>query len=137
MSRSRLSHEARRLLETDLDSLEKLEVMRHLQQARSPVAQIDLMAALQLNREVTAALLGELARAELVAGGDDRGGLRLGTRAGSPACEELLQSYAEDRLTVVSVLSTIAMDRIRSMAMRTFGEALVSKKKPSDDGGQP
>lgn len=137
MTRPRLSHEARRLLEADLDSIEKLEILRYLQQAETPVSQAELVSALQLGHEAAAALIAGLARADLVIAGGDREDLRPGARAGSAPCRELLQVYAEDRLTIVSLLSTIAVDRIRSMAMRAFGEALVSKKKPNDDDGKP
>jgi DNA-binding IscR family transcriptional regulator len=111
-------------------SIEKLETLRHLRHAPGPMPRVELARALRLEREAADALLGELARAGLVEDGDGGGTVRLGAAALSPTCDDLMRLYEEeDRVAVVSALSLQSMERIRSMAMRAFSEAFVSKRK--------
>jgi hypothetical protein len=133
---SRLPREVRKLLETELDSLEKLELIRYLRRAKYAVARHEIVRALHLDREAADALIDELARGELVETTADGGAVQLGTAATGATCDDLMRIYDEDRLQIVSVMSSLAVARIRRMAARTFGEALASKKKPSNDEGK-
>jgi predicted transcriptional regulator len=131
----RLPREVRELLETSVGSIEKVEALRHLRRAEGPISRAELARAVRLEREATDALLGDLTRAGLVEDGG-RDTVRPGADAASATCDELMRIYDEDRVAVVSTLSLLSMERIRSMAMRTFSEAFVSKKKPSKDSNQ-
>ena len=115
-----------------MGSIEKIEALRHLCRAEGPVPRAELARAVRLERETADALLGDLASAGLV---EDGGGdtVQLGAATASATCDELMRIYEEDRVAVVSTLSLLSMERIRSMAMRTFSEAFVSKKKPNND----
>ena len=121
------------LLESSLGSIERVEALRYVQRAAGPVPRDELMRALRMDREAVDALVGELARAELVCAGAARSAVELGPAARTPFCEELLRIYEDDRLAVVSTLSALSMARIRDMAARAFSEAFVSKKKHSKD----
>ncbi len=137
MSRSRLPGEVRKLLETDVNSIEKLDLIRYLRSAGGPVPRAEISRVLDLDRETADTLIDELAGADLVEVAGARSPVRSGAAAAGEACEDLLRIYDEDRLLVVSTLSSLAMERIRNMAARAFGEALVSKKKPKPDGEDP
>jgi hypothetical protein len=131
VTRSRLPRQVRKLLETDVDSIEKIELLRYLRSAAAPVPRTELARALDLDREATDTLIAELAHAGLVEVVGVRGAVRHTTD--DEACSDLLRIYDEDRAQIITVLSTLALQRIRDMAVRTFGEALVSKKKTKDD----
>ena len=45
-----------------------------------------------------------------------------------------MQLYATNRLGVLSVLSTLAMERIRHVAAQVFGDVFASKHKRNGDG---
>ncbi len=137
VSRSRLPRPVRKLLETDVESIEKVELIRYLQSAAAPVPRAELARVLDLDREAADTLIAELAHAGLVEVVGVRGAVRPGAAAADEACGDLMRIYDEDRAQVISVLSTLALQRIRNMAARTFGEALVSKKKPKDDEDEP
>jgi hypothetical protein len=126
---SRLPREVHDLLESSLGSIEKVEALRHLRRAPGSVPRDELMPTLRMDREAVDALLGELVGAGLVEAGAERDAVGLGPAARTPACEDLLQTYEEDRLAIVSELSALSMARIRNMAARTFSEAFVSRKK--------
>lgn len=134
MTSSRLPREVHDLLESSLGSIEKVEALRLLRGASGPIARDELMPVLRMDRQAVDALLGELAGAGMVEPGADRGAVGLGPAARTAACEDLLRTYEEDRLVVVSELSALSMARIRNMAARTFSEAFVSKKKPNQGG---
>jgi hypothetical protein len=123
----------RELLETDLDSLDKLDLLRYLRRAGGEVPPLELVRALHLDRAAAGTLIDELARAGFVEITGALGSVRLGAQAARAACDDLMRIYDEDRLQIVAVLSSLAVQRIRRMAAQMFREALVSKKKPSDD----
>lgn len=133
VTRPRLSRDARKLLETDLGSVEKLEAMRYLRSAGGAVPRAELVRDVNLERETVRTAVGELVSAELIEATGERGTVRLGPRAAGEAFEEVMRMYDEDRVLVVTTLSSIAMERIRGMAARAFGEALVGRKKPDGD----
>jgi hypothetical protein len=130
---SRLPREVHELLERTLRSIEKVETLRHLRQAPSSLSRDELMGALRMDRESVDGVVGELSCAGLVEASGARGAIGLGPAARTPACEDLLRIYEDDRLAVVSALSALSVARIRDMAARTFSETLVSKKKLDKD----
>jgi hypothetical protein len=124
-----LSPEARRILETDLDSFEKLEVMSRVRGTTAGLAMDDPALDNQAMRQTVT---------ELLQGGliERRGGVYVvGPRATDVAVVELLSAYDGDRMAIVGELSSLAMERIRSMASRAFANAFVLRKKRGDDDG--
>lgn len=125
----RFDPDIRRLLETDLDSFEKLEVLAKL---RATVSGLELADPLFEN-EAMRWTLDELLRMRFV---ERRGQLYvLGPRGAEAAVVALLSLYESDRMVVVAELSTLALERIRSMASRAFANAFVLRKKRGDDDG--
>jgi len=61
--------------------------------------------------------------------------VRLGPATQDPAFQTLMVTYDDDRGAVLAMLSTIAMERIRSMTARAFADAFVLRKKRGDDDG--
>lgn len=132
MTSSPLPREVHDLLERTLRSIEKVETLRHLRRAETSLSRDELMRALRLDGESVDGVVGDLARAGLVEANGSRGTVGLGPAARTPACEDLLRIYEDDRLAVVSELSALSVARIRDMAARTFSETFVSKKRPSN-----
>lgn len=122
-----------RLLERKLDTYEKLEVVVLL--SRGPDALVpDLARELQIGEDVLRRVAADLARTGLVEVEDDR--LRLTASAEElPFVKEGAELYASDRGKVISLLSAIAMDRIRSLAARSFADAFTLRKKKDDGDG--
>ena len=50
------------------------------------------------------------------------------------AVDLLAQAYQEQRAAIMSIMSTNAIERVRSGAIRTFSDAFVIKKKDREDG---
>ena len=133
MSELELDDGVRALLEGRLDSFEKLEVARALR-ASGGMTPAALEAACRLSAETIEEVLTRLQRDAIVE--PDPGGgeiVRLGAASEDPRFEAVMQLYATDRPGVLSTLSTLAMERIRHMAVQVFTEAIVNKHR-RDDG---
>ena len=129
-----LTAAAVRLLEDHLHSYEKLEVLHAVHNGARAMSRAEVIAAARLDESIVVTELGELQRAGFIA--IDAAGLAtLGAPARTPACEEVLGLYAEDRGTLLPLLSAIAMGRIRSMTARAFADAFVIRKKRGDQDG--
>lgn len=122
------------LLETRLDSFEKLEIARALR-ASGGMTPAALEAACRFSAETVHDVLTRLQQVALVEPDPGRGEIvRLGSASRDPRFEAVMQLYATDRPRVLSVLSTLAMERIRHMAAQVFTDAIVNKHKRSDGG---
>jgi hypothetical protein len=126
---SRLSPEARRLLETELDSFEKLEVMSRVRGTTAGLATDDAA----LDNEAMRQTIAELLQGRLIERRDCV--YVVGPRATDVAVVALLSAYDADRMAIVGELSSLAMERIRSMASKAFANAFVLRKKRRDDDG--
>jgi hypothetical protein len=126
-SSRQLPVELRSLLATVIDSFEKLELAWHLAKRDRPVPETELQQRVQLDGTAFREAIDDLALAQVIVRNDDSIGL--GPRAETPEFESLMQLYAEDRLAVISALMSISIDRIRSMAARSFADAFVLRKK--------
>jgi hypothetical protein len=133
-SNPQASQALRRLLETKLDTFEKLELVLVLQKS-GPTSVADLVRELQVGHDVMLRLVGDVVRTGLVElSADDTVRLVAGP-AELEVIAEGAQLYAFDRSKVITLFSAIAMDRIRSMAARSFADAFqIRKKKGEDDG---
>jgi DNA-binding MarR family transcriptional regulator len=125
----------RRLLETQLDTFEKLEVTIALYRAgEASRALSELGKALLLDRDGVKKVAMELV-ANGVAEFDGPDRLRLMATYQTAQLAELARVYDEDRVLVVTTLSSIAMSRIRGMAARTFSDAFTLRKTRNDEDG--
>jgi hypothetical protein len=119
----------RHLLDEDLDSFEKLEVMARVHKSNTGL-DVDDVA---LDNEAMRWTVDELLRAHMI---EKRArAYMLGPRGVEPAVAELMAIYDADRMLVVGELSSLAMERIRSMASKAFANAFVLRKKRGDDDG--
>jgi hypothetical protein len=125
-----------KFLDKYLDSLEKLELLRHMRAAGQAIARSDLEAVFSWGDDMILTITRELLHDGLLEeppDGPDQ--LRLGPLALTSTFGTIMSSYELDRVVVISALSSIAMGRIRNMAARTFADAFVLKKRREDDDG--
>ena len=133
MSELELDDGVRALLETRLDSFEKLEIARALR-ASGGMTHAALETACRLSAETIQEVLTRLQQDAIVEPDPRRRELvRLGAASKDPRFEAVMQLYVTDRPGVLSTLSTLAMERIRHMAVQVFTEAIVNKHKRDDD----
>lgn len=130
----RLSPELYKLLETALDSLEKVDLAWHVATAGKPITLTVLQERTYLDRPTLREALDELVAVKvLVALPNDM--VELGARAKAPDFEALMKHYTDDRVLVINTATRIAMERIRNMAASTFADAFLirPKRKKGDD----
>jgi hypothetical protein len=129
------SQALRRLLETKLDTFEKLELVVVLREAAAAIPLEELARQLQVGPDVLRRVAVELARGGLVAiDGDDKIWLRADD-AELELLNEARELYKKDRSQVITLLSAIAMERLRGMSARSFADAFSLRKKKDDDNG--
>jgi hypothetical protein len=134
MSEGEIDDSVRALLETRLDSFEKLEISRALR-ASGGMTPAALGAACRLSAETVQDVLARLQRDAIVEPDPFRAEfVRLGSARRDHRFEAVMQLYATDRVRVLSVLSALAMDRVRHMAAQVFADALASKHTRGDGG---
>ena len=132
MSSSGLPDSVRRLIATQVDTFDKLEIVVEL--ATTPGQAVDrkyLAAAVSCPLEVFDRSVLDLAQTGLL------------TITGELVCpsnaeairlmEELLRAYRSDGVAVVRALSEVAMARIRGMTAHSFADAFVLRPKRRGD----
>lgn len=125
-----LTSELLRLLDEVLDTIEKIEIAWHLTCARVPLRTSELQEKSQLDPAAMRTAIDDLVGARVVElGKKPASTVRLGARAQQADFASLMSLYAVDRPVVVAALTSIAMARIRSMAVRAFSDAFVLRKK--------
>jgi hypothetical protein len=125
---NQLRPEVRQVLATEVDSFEKLEVLSRVFSATTGLDVNDPA----LDNEVMASAVAELSRDRLI---EERASVYvIGVRGIRPAVAELMMIHEVDRMLVVSELSSLAIERIRSMTSNAFANAFVLRKKRGDDG---
>lgn len=121
-----------RLLETTLDSYEKLEVVCAVRD-RGELEPQSLLGRLRIDAHELALVIDALVAAQLL----HRTGINvaLGPRGKDADVTELMTIYAEDQVLVVTSLSALVVGRLRNMAANAFADAFVlRKRRRSDDG---
>ena len=123
----------RRLIERRLDSYEKLELILALRDAPDGTLTVAALAReLQIGTDVLRRLVATVAATGLVTlDGADQVKF---TAPDLEVLDEAAHMFAEDRSAVIALFSTIAMDRIRGMAARSFADSFKLRKKGDDDG---
>ena len=135
MSGLELEDGLRTLLTTQLDSFEKLEIVRVLRAAGQAMSAEALESACRCPSQTVREALEELERGAIIEQADGGRLVRLGPGSKRPHFEALMQLYEEDRPRVMSVLSSLAMERIRTMAARAFADAFLIRTKRGDNDG--
>jgi hypothetical protein len=130
-----LSQTLRKLLDTHVESFEKLELLMLLRRApegRSTNGELAL--ALDLGDDEVREIVAALSSAGLVSRAVD-GSISLAprTEAERAALDELARVYAEDKIVLVKAIAETAMDRLRNLAGRAFADAFVIRKKRGGD----
>lgn len=125
---NQLRPEVRQILATEVDSFEKLEVLSWVHRATTGLDVNDPA----LDNAAMASTVADLLRDRLI---EKRASVYvIGARGSRPAVAELMMIHEVDRMLVVSELSTLAIERIRSMTSTAFANAFVLRKKRGDDG---
>jgi hypothetical protein len=119
--------ELREFLRQHVSSFEELEALLFFVRGpRRAWALSDVASALKLSEEMTEAALAGISEAFVTrdTGVGSRATFRYAPRADlEPLAERLQRAYAEERLTIVQIMSTNAMQRVRSSAARRLAEA--------------
>ena len=132
MTAPRLSAASLHLLETTLDSYEKLEVVRAVRDLKQ-LEPASLIERLQSDAGELAETIDALVAAQILRRTGNS--VVLGARGGDPELVELMTIYAQDQVLVITTLSTLVVGRLRNMAANTFAEAfLIPKRRRPDDG---
>lgn len=129
MSGLELEDGIRTLLETQLDSFDKLEIVRALRAAGQSMSAEALESACRCPPHAVRDALADLERGTIIEHADARRLVRLGASSKHPNFEALMQLYESDPSRVMSVLSSLAMERIRTMAARAFADAFLIRRK--------
>lgn len=127
------SRSLRRLLETELDTFEKLEIALLLFRSDRPLSVEELAVQLQVGHEVLGRVAADLARTGIVMLDQARGVVTLQTDdATRRDLAEAAQLFEQDRPGMFQLMTRVAMDRLRSMSARTFADAFQLRKKKGD-----
>jgi hypothetical protein len=130
----RLSPELIKLLETALDTLEKVDLAWHVTTSGKPLTFAELQDRTYLDRPTLREAVEELVASRVLLASPE-GIVQLGARAAEPDFQALMKHYTEDRILVINTATRIAMERIRNMAASTFADAFLirPKRKKGDD----
>ncbi|MBA3392723.1 MAG: hypothetical protein H0T89_08770 [Deltaproteobacteria bacterium] len=126
----------RRLLETKLDTFEKLELVLRLRDCPAVTCSItELARQLQVGHEVLRRVITEVVRTGIVEQFAEDEVRLVADEDDLEAITEGAALFASDRTAAIALFSTIAMDRIRGMAARSFADAFTFRKKKDDGNG--
>lgn len=114
------------LLATSIRSVEEIEVLLHLHGQPGARTALELAAAVQLREASAVAALQSLVLSRLVVQEGDSSPLRYvfaPARAElRAAVDELARVYEDSRLDILLLISTSALERVRSGARRAFSD---------------
>ena len=124
-----ISENAKALLRDHIESFEQLEILLLLHRRAGDTLDSDSIAVeLKLDFDTVTEALGHLCRGRLVVRvegearvfryGPDRPGM-------DAAVSNLAESYDENRLDVINLMNTNAIERVRTSAMRAFANSFL------------
>jgi len=127
--------QVRAVMAACLDSFEKLELVLHLATRPEPVSLDGLARALGHPRDRMSEAAAGLVAALIIE--ESPAGYRF--RPENPWAahlQELVALHEADRLKVVVLMSTVALERLRASASRAFADAFVlrARRRKDDDG---
>ena len=134
-----LDDDVRALLHEHIETYEQLEVLLLLRRERHDEWTVARLAArLHIREELIASALQGLRTGGLVVATGAASEPRLAYRPTSSgidaAAGRLQREYAERPIRIIQLMSTNAIDRVRTAALHTFADAFVLKKKDTDRG---
>ncbi len=132
-----MTPEIQRLLETTIDSFEKLEIVRSLWRTDGAAWSIDRLAErVGTSSDHMGPSLEELAAEGLLCPTRDHAYTAVKSHVRATSITQLLELYERDPLVVMRVINAIAVRRIRAMAARTFADSfLMRRPRRADDDG--
>jgi hypothetical protein len=128
--------EVRRLVATDIDSFERLEVLMLLRESTTPRSLEGIASDLGLPEDLVEHACRGLRASGIVTGsGGSPPRYQLATMAHrtQDACDALCTLYEQDPAVVMNLISTLAFDRARSLVARAFGDALQIPRRRDDE----
>ncbi len=133
-----LSPALRKLLDTHVESFEKLELLMLLRRTPSGHKTVgEIALALDLGSDEVRAIVTALSAGGMIARAAD-GTISLAPQKAEDGAvlDELARVYEEDKIALVTAIAETAMDRLRNLAGRAFADAFVIRKnrKGGDDG---
>jgi len=116
------------LLESKLDSFEKLELVLILHGARRPLTVADLAIELQVGTEALRRVVTEVVSTGVV---DMTDGEAVSLRSGpwDPLVQEAADIHANEPARLMRACARISMAKLRSLSARTFADAFRFRKK--------
>jgi hypothetical protein len=133
-----ISDNAKALLRDHIESFEQLEILLLLRRRGADTVDSDAIAIeLKLDFDTVTEVLGHLCRGHLAArvGGEARLFRYSADRPGMDAAvSNIAQSYAENRLEVINLMNTNAIERVRTSAMRAFANSFLLGGGKKNDG---
>lgn len=131
-----LSPALRKLLDTHIESFEKLELLMLLRRAPGSSSTVaEAARTLGLGSDEVRTIAAQLATAGLVTRSDGVLALAPQGPEDGAALDELEHVYDDDKIVLVKAIAETAMDRLRNLAGRAFAEAFVIRKKPGGNDG--
>jgi hypothetical protein len=120
----------RRLLLEVVDSFEKLELVVHLHRTGAgSQTTATLAAALGIPSQAVDEALSELMRDGLVRETDQNGWSFDPNSPRASAVDVLVQLYGDDRLDVMTLMSQLALERVRAQVATAFADAFVLRPR--------
>jgi hypothetical protein len=133
-----LPEDVRALLHEHIESYEQLEVLLLLRRERYEQWTGEALAArLRVRAELIDTALAGLEASgliELAGAAPARFAYRPASSGLDAAVGRLEREYAERPILVIQLMSTNAIERLRTAALHTFADAFVLKKKDKDSG---
>ena len=131
-----LSPALRKLLDTHIESFEKLELLMLLRRAPEGSCTVaEAARTLGLGSDEVRTIAAQLATAGLVTRNDGTIALAPRSPEDRATLDELGRVYDDDKIALVKAIAETAMDRLRNLAGRAFAEAFVIRKKPGGNDG--
>jgi hypothetical protein len=134
---SELPEDARTLLRTRVDTYERLAVLQLLErEAHRHWTAHEVSERLQIGTKLIEDALAALRAGGLVSSPPEASGASVYSPADPAvklAAERLLAMYRDQPLRIIQLLSSYAIERVRTAALRAFADAFVLNKK--DQGG--
>lgn len=133
-----LAEDVRALLHEHIESYEQLELLLLLRRERHEQWTVETLAArLRVRAELIDTALAALKTSGLVeatGAAPTRFAYRPASAGLDAAVRRLEREYTERPILIIQLMSTHAIERLRTAALHTFADAFVLKKKDKDRG---